>query len=303
MKGLAPLFLGLFGTFMFSWIGLTVIPNMQIGHLDPQTDEEGTDIYPQPLSGMAERGRQIYNANGCEYCHSRWVRADYAGADQDRKWGDRRSAPRDYLFERPVLLGKMRSGPDLTNIGQRAPAEAENAAANASPSPAAGGASPAPQSSPAGSPSVAAAQKAAPSAAPAAGASPAASGSPAPVAGGGSLGLGNNPNEAPLYSAAWHHHHLYSPRSLVLDSIMPAYKFLYEKRPISGQPSADALKLNGTEAPPDGWEIVPSYDAQCLVAFLMSSNQSHPLNETKGAFAAPAAPAASPAASPAAPAK
>ena len=27
MKGLAPLFLGIFGTFAFSWVGLTVIPN------------------------------------------------------------------------------------------------------------------------------------------------------------------------------------------------------------------------------------------------------------------------------------
>src|SRR4051812_9849073 len=135
MKGLAPLFLGLFGTFMFSWIGLTVIPNVQIGALDPQTDEEGTDIYPMPPSGMVQRGRQVYNANGCVYCHSQWVRADYAAADLERKWGERRSAPRDYIFDRPVLLGKMRTGPDLTNVGQRAPHEEDNAAAAASPSP------------------------------------------------------------------------------------------------------------------------------------------------------------------------
>ena len=44
MKGLAPLFLGIFGTFAFSWVGLTVLPNWQIGHLNPQSDEEGTDI-------------------------------------------------------------------------------------------------------------------------------------------------------------------------------------------------------------------------------------------------------------------
>ncbi len=39
MKGLAPLFLGIFGTFAFSWVGLTVLPNWQIGHLNPQSDE------------------------------------------------------------------------------------------------------------------------------------------------------------------------------------------------------------------------------------------------------------------------
>jgi hypothetical protein len=107
-----------------------------------------------------------------------------------------------------------------------------------------------------------------------------------------------------MYSAAWHHGHLYSPRSVTLDSLMPAYKFLYEKRPITGEPSADALKLTGKDAPPEGWEIIPTYDAKCLVAFLISSNQSHPLDETRpGGGGGAAAPAASPAASPAAPAK
>ncbi|HEY4284474.1 MAG TPA: hypothetical protein VGM62_15530, partial [Chthoniobacterales bacterium] len=76
-----------------------------------------------------------------------------------------------------------------------------------------------------------------------------------------------------------------------------------EKRPISGQASADALKLSGKDAAADGWEVIPTYDAQCLVAFLISSNQSHPLNETKPGFAPAAQPAASPAAASPAPAK
>ena len=127
VKGLLPLFLGIFGTFAFSWIGLTFIPNFQIGHLDPQTDEDGTDVYPAPRSGMAERGRRVYAANGCVYCHTQQVRADYAGSDLERKWGERRSAPRDYIFDRPVLLGKMRIGPDLANVGHRAPVTDQNA--------------------------------------------------------------------------------------------------------------------------------------------------------------------------------
>ena len=107
MKGFASLFLGLIGTFVFSWAGLAWVPNLQIGRLDPQSDEEGGDIYPWPQSGMAERGRRIYAANGCVYCHTQQVRADYAASDIERKWGDRRSAPRDYLFARPLMLGKM----------------------------------------------------------------------------------------------------------------------------------------------------------------------------------------------------
>ena len=163
MKGLAPLFIGIFGTFAFSWVGLTVIPNWQIGSLNPQSDEEGTDIYPRPQSGMFQRGAHVYAANGCVYCHSQQVRADYIADDIERKWGDRRSAPRDYIFQRPVFLGKMRMGQDLANIGARAPAPEE------SPSPAGG-------ASPSGAPAT---QKAGASPAVATAASPSSGSSPA----------------------------------------------------------------------------------------------------------------------------
>src|SRR5262245_38942639 len=138
MKGLQSLFLGIFGIFGFSWLGMTVLPNLQIGSLNPQSDEEGTDIYPMPLSGMAARGAQVYAANGCAYCHSQQVRPDYGGSDIERKWGDRRSAPRDYIFEPMVFLGTRRLGPDLANVGNRLALQEK------------GGASPAPSASPAG---------------------------------------------------------------------------------------------------------------------------------------------------------
>jgi cytochrome c oxidase cbb3-type subunit 2 len=64
---------------------------------------------------------------------------------------------------------------------------------------------------------------------------------------------------------------------------MPSFRFLYEKRRVSGQPSAEAVKLSGPAAPPEGWEIVPTYDAKCLVAYLMSLDQSHALREVKSA--------------------
>jgi len=104
-----------------------------------------------------------------------------------------------------------------------------------------------------------------------------------------------------MYSAAWHHVHLYSPRSINVDSNMPSYRFLYEKRRTHEQRSADALKLTGADAPPEGWEIVPTYDAKCLVAYMMALNQSHSLKDVRSVSGAPAAPAgaASPAPSPA----
>jgi cytochrome c oxidase cbb3-type subunit II len=293
MKGLAPLFLGLFGTFAFSWVGLTVIPNIQIGALNPQSDEEGTDTYPMPKSGMAERGQRVYAANGCIYCHSQQVRPEYASADIDRKWGGRRSAPRDYLFDRPVVLGEKRMGPDLANVGKRgATEEASPAASPAANAPA-----------PANSPAQAAPQQNAGAQKPPAGASPApAQPSPAAAANPTPSPTPNPNGVPPMYSEAWHYRHLYSPRSVNpdnVDSTMPAYRFLFEKRSISGQRSADALQLAGGDAPPPGWEVVPTYDAKCLVAYLMSLDQSHSLKEVKGAAgggAPPPAAAASPAA-------
>ena len=351
MKGLAPLFLGIFGTFAFSWIGLTVVPNWQIGHLNPQADEEGTDIYPQPQSGMFERGAHVYAANGCIYCHSQQVRADYAAADIERKWGKRRSAPRDYIFEQPVFLGKMRVGQDIANIGARAPAEQASSAPAGAAAPAAspsGGTSPAASPAPQGGGSVAGspAAKQAPNPSPAAqagspapaafpaapGGSPAASpSSPAPKApaapapkaplsspspsaitnaspaaspspAAGAPWPVQTAGEPPMYSAAWHHVHLYSPRSINVDSNMPSYRFLYEKRRIRDARSADALQLTGSDAPPEGWEIAPSFDAKCLVAYLMSLNQSHPLKEVRSVGGAPAAPAPAAGSPPASPA-
>ena len=333
MKGLAPLFLGIFGTFAFSWVGLTVIPNWQIGHLNPQSDEEGTDIYPQPQSGMFQRGAHVYAANGCAYCHSQQVRPEYAGADIERGWGNRRSAPRDYIFERPVFLAKMRMGQDIANIGARAPAEQQTpppaGAASPAASPAQQGGSPPPGASPAAASSPSSASSPAPVTSPATqgaavssppppGSSPPKTAATAPPTGVASPSPGAMANaspgattapspapqvagppwpeqtigEPPMYSAAWHHVHLYSPRSINLDSNMPAYRFLYEKRRIRDQRSTDALRLTGSDAPPEGWEVIPSYDAKCLVAYLMALNQSHPLNEVRSVGGAPAASAA-----------
>jgi cbb3-type cytochrome oxidase cytochrome c subunit len=318
MKGLAPLFLGIFGTFAFSWIGLTVIPTWQIGHLNPESDEEGTDIYPRPQSGMFARGEHVYAANGCVYCHSQQVRADYIADDIERKWGNRRSAPRDYIFERPVFLGKMRMGQDLANIGARAPAPEESPAPAGAASPAPQGAAASPATAqptpPSSGSSPATSLAASPGTSPASAASPNASPSPGQPTGVASASPGQMANTTPggsspaapsaqtpnapwpiqtaglppMYSAAWHHVHLYAPRSINPDSNMPAYRFLYEKRRIAGERSAEALQLSGSDAPPEGWEVVPTSDAKCVVAYLMGLNQSHPLKEIRSGGGAPA---------------
>ena len=73
-----------------------------------------------PYTESELKGRHTYVENGCIYCHSQQVRDPSAGADQHFGWG-RPSLPSDYIYDKPHLLGTMRTGPDLSNIGSRQP--------------------------------------------------------------------------------------------------------------------------------------------------------------------------------------
>jgi cytochrome c oxidase cbb3-type subunit 2 len=113
------LFLGAFLTIASSWCGLVLIPQLQFGRQEPLKIEETGQLYPQARPGLAQQGLVVYKANGCIYCHSQQVRPEGFGADQARNWGQRRTVARDYLYDKPVMLGTMRTGPDLSNIGLR----------------------------------------------------------------------------------------------------------------------------------------------------------------------------------------
>lgn len=79
----------------------------------------GEPLFPRAPSGLAEQGKRVYISEGCMYCHSQQVRPQGFGADFERGWGPRQSVPRDYILQERVLLGTMRTGPDLTNVGGR----------------------------------------------------------------------------------------------------------------------------------------------------------------------------------------
>jgi cytochrome c oxidase cbb3-type subunit 2 len=70
---------------------------------------------------------------------------------------------------------------------------------------------------------------------------------------------------------------LYHPATLDSHSSMPEYRFLFITQRISGQPSADAIVLPADEAPPAGFEVVPSPEAKSLVAYLLSLNKGYHL--------------------------
>jgi cytochrome c oxidase cbb3-type subunit 2 len=87
---------------------------------------EVRDVQPlpglKPYTSAQQRGREVYIANGCVYCHTQQPRDRHVGPDFSRGWG-RPSVPADYVYDKPHLLGSMRTGPDLFNIGARQPSK------------------------------------------------------------------------------------------------------------------------------------------------------------------------------------
>lgn len=94
---------------------LVVLPYMEVRDIAPP---EGL----KPYTSAQQRGRDVYIASGCVYCHTQQPRDRNLGPDHERGWG-RASVPGDYVYDKPHLLGSMRTGPDLFNIGARQPSK------------------------------------------------------------------------------------------------------------------------------------------------------------------------------------
>ena len=71
----------------------------------------------RPLTPQETRGRQIYGANGCFYCHSQYLRPqDWTGVGSFRTVG-RVAQAGDYFYLQGPQLGSERTGPDLSQEG------------------------------------------------------------------------------------------------------------------------------------------------------------------------------------------
>lgn len=105
-----------------------VLLSMGIAIMPASALSDGT----QPLPGMPKmtpeqrRGLEVYVAENCAACHTQQVR----NIAMDKPWGARPSIPSDYAYSKqrldvwrasPSVLGSERTGPDLTNVGQRQP--------------------------------------------------------------------------------------------------------------------------------------------------------------------------------------
>lgn len=118
----------LFGAAGGLFIGLTIL----VAIIPALNNQEHNAVLPNavPMSADAMAGKEIYIANGCVGCHSQQVR----NVDMDKMWGSRPGISADYAGDvRPnvwqntaTLMGTERTGPDLTDVGNRNGSEAWN---------------------------------------------------------------------------------------------------------------------------------------------------------------------------------
>jgi cytochrome c oxidase cbb3-type subunit 2 len=100
----------------------------------------------------------------------------------------------------------------------------------------------------------------------------------------GQIFLGNSREGADLSNVAQRfptaeglYRYLYDPYLVNPHSSMPACRFLFMKQRITGQTADDALILPAGDAPPAGYEIVPTAQARSLVAYLLSLKKDYHL--------------------------
>lgn len=113
MNRLVPLVIIAMGFLAFATLLLVILPAAQIRTIEPPAALA-------PYTPEEARGRAQYVALGCVYCHSQQPRPPEQAPDVERGWG-RPSTAADYVYDRPHLLGTMRTGPDLLNVGVRLP--------------------------------------------------------------------------------------------------------------------------------------------------------------------------------------
>ena len=114
------IFLGLFIILSLSWTMVINEPIQETGRLSPIFDEDQGGRLPRGTKGAAAEGKIVYQELGCIACHTQQVRVS-SGSDVARGWGERQSVARDYIDQQPAMVGSIRLGPDLANVGLRRP--------------------------------------------------------------------------------------------------------------------------------------------------------------------------------------
>jgi cytochrome c oxidase cbb3-type subunit 2 len=254
MKNGFVIFLAAFAVLLASWGAFVLGPQLQLGGAGQVAVLNSSDVYPINRPGEANQGLQIYRANGCAACHTEQVQQDGVACDVVLTAAGKKN---------PEAVSNLVSTLQLRGLTEE---EAQAAADKIS---AAGGKTEVHVL--ATGPDIARGW-----------------GLRRSVAEDflydttvqlGSLRVG--PDLAGvgtrLPDANWQLLHLYAPKSVVKDSAMPPFRYLFEVKKIGDAPSPDALNLPKEFAPADGYEVVPKPGAKLLVAYLVSLHADVPL--------------------------
>ncbi len=254
MKNGLAVFFAAFIALGGSWTGFVLGPVLQLGHEKQTTVLNSSDPYPIQRTGEATLGLQAYRANGCAACHT----------EQIQQYGVACNVVLTSAGKNPGAVSNLVATLKLDGLSEG------DASAVSDKITAAGGKSETRIYATGGDiprwgtrHSVAADYL---------------YDSPVQL---GSLRVG--PDLASIGvrypDVNWQLAHLYAPQSLLKDSAMPPFKFLFEVRKIGAMPSPDALILPKEFAPADGYEVVPKPEAKELVAYLLSLRADVPLYE------------------------
>lgn len=69
-------------------------------------------LIAHPYTAEQEAGRKLFYSNGCNYCHTQYVRASDTAMGAVSQAGD-------YVYDNPLILGSERTGPDLSHLGRK----------------------------------------------------------------------------------------------------------------------------------------------------------------------------------------
>ena len=265
-------FLAAFFALAGSWFSFVLTPAIQVGRLDQTNTVPDGVTYPLARPGLARQGLEVYRANGCAYCHSQQVGQTGITCDVvltavgtnppallaallKVKPGLSETEAKRILADlpKPVLQGTSKEEADpaakaLTSAGGKAkvwivptgPDIARGWGIRRSVA----------EDFLFDSPVMLGSQRIGPDLA--------------------NVGARwSDPN--------WHLLHLYAPTLEVKGSLMPPYRFLFEKRRIERARSSDALVLPAELTPGPGYEMVPKPEARALVAYLTSLRAEAPL--------------------------
>lgn len=254
MKNGFVIFLTVFAVLVTSWGAFVLGPQLQLGRAKQVAILNSTDVYPTSRPGEAAQGLAVYRANGCAACHTEQVQQEGVVCDVMLLSAGKKN---------PVAVSNLVASLKLTGIAEH---EAQSAADQIT----AAGGKVETHIIPMG----------------------------ADIARGwglrhsvaedflydypvqlGSLRIGPDLADVGrrLTDANWQLLHLYAPRSVVKDSAMPPFRYLFETRKIGATPSPDALNLPKEFAPAAGYEVVPKPEAKKLVAYLLSLHADVPL--------------------------